>query len=70
MANIYDPDFDELRKPLQDLASLRTFNPRSAVTSYLFNDSSTPTPPPPAAPVATPPPAASGERTPVDLEAT
>lgn len=32
------PDFDELRKPLQDLQQLRNFDPRRAVTKHLFDD--------------------------------
>jgi sec-independent protein translocase protein TatB len=31
-------DFDELRKPLQDLQQLRNFDPRRAVTKHLFED--------------------------------
>lgn len=32
------PEFDELRAPLEDLRSLRSFNPRSAITRHLFDD--------------------------------
>jgi sec-independent protein translocase protein TatB len=32
------PEFDELRKPLEDLRGLRGFNPRSAITRHLFDD--------------------------------
>ncbi|AEA23282.1 Sec-independent protein translocase protein TatB [Pseudonocardia benzenivorans] len=32
------PEFDELRKPLEDLRSLRDFNPRTAVRRTLFDD--------------------------------
>ena len=31
-------DFEELRKPLQDLQQLRNFDPRRAVTKHLFDD--------------------------------
>jgi sec-independent protein translocase protein TatB len=57
------PEFDELRKPLEDLRGLRDFNPRTAVRRTLFesddapqkpngypaaNGSSPPAPAPPA----------------------
>lgn len=32
------PEFDELRKPLDELRSLRNFNPRTAATRALFDD--------------------------------
>ena len=32
------PEFDELRKPLEDLRGLRNFNPRTAVRRTLFDD--------------------------------
>lgn len=32
------PEFDELRRPLEDLRSLREFNPRRAVTTHLLGD--------------------------------
>jgi sec-independent protein translocase protein TatB len=31
-------DYEELRKPLQDLQQLRNFDPRRAVTKHLFDD--------------------------------
>ena len=31
------PEFDELRKPLEDLRGIRNFDPRSAVTRHLFD---------------------------------
>ena len=31
------PEFDDLRKPLEDLRSLRDFNPRAAVTKTLLD---------------------------------
>lgn len=32
------PEFDELRKPLEDLRELRGFNPRRAFTRHLLDD--------------------------------
>jgi sec-independent protein translocase protein TatB len=32
------PEFDELRKPLEDLRGLRNFNPRTAVRRTLFDN--------------------------------
>lgn len=32
------PDFDEFRKPLEDLRGIRNFNPRRAATRQLFGD--------------------------------
>jgi sec-independent protein translocase protein TatB len=32
------PEFDELRKPLEELRSLRNFNPKTAATRALFDD--------------------------------
>ncbi|MDQ3885432.1 MAG: sec-independent translocase [Actinomycetota bacterium] len=32
------PEFDELRKPLEDLRSLRGFTPRRMMTRHLFDD--------------------------------
>jgi sec-independent protein translocase protein TatB len=71
------PEFDELRKPLEELRGLRNFNPRTAVRRSLFDDEpqtnghtgST------AAPQSyTPPPAperlAKNERPPIDPDAT
>jgi len=31
------PEFDELRKPLEDLRGLRSFHPRSALTRHLLD---------------------------------
>jgi sec-independent protein translocase protein TatB len=36
------PEFDELRKPLEDLRGLRDFNPRTAVRRTLFDDDPVP----------------------------
>jgi sec-independent protein translocase protein TatB len=32
------PEFDELRKPLEDLRGLRGFNPRRTITRHLLDD--------------------------------
>jgi sec-independent protein translocase protein TatB len=79
LRNEMGDDFDELRKPLEDLQQLRNFDPRRAVTRHLFDDVDTAnghtkpnghTPPPPQ-PAATPdPPAAKGEKSPFDPDAT
>jgi sec-independent protein translocase protein TatB len=50
------PEFDELRKPLEDLRGLRDFNPRAAVRRTLFD----PDPEPPLKPNGYAPPAANG----------
>lgn len=34
----FGTDFDEIRKPLEELRSLRNFNPRTAATNMLFGD--------------------------------
>src|SRR5687768_15588359 len=65
------PEFDELRKPLEELRGLRNFNPRTAVARSLFDDEPAKpngyTPPKP-----TPPPARleRNEVPPVDPDAT
>jgi sec-independent protein translocase protein TatB len=80
------PEFDELRKPLEDLRGLRDFSPRNAVRRTLFDpdpsdgSSSRPMKPNGYAPgangtpgvAATPPPAPlrPGERPPIDPDAT
>ncbi|MCE3556392.1 Sec-independent protein translocase protein TatB [Pseudonocardia sp. RS11V-5] len=38
LRNELGPEFDELRKPLEDLRGLRNFNPRTAVRRTLFED--------------------------------
>ncbi len=38
LKNEMGDDFEELRKPLQDLQQLRNFDPRRAVTKHLFDD--------------------------------
>ncbi|HEY3259931.1 MAG TPA: Sec-independent protein translocase protein TatB, partial [Pseudonocardiaceae bacterium] len=56
-------DFDELRKPLEELRGIRDLNPRRMVTRHLFDDddvkpngyptpSPYPAPPPPARPLS------------------
>jgi sec-independent protein translocase protein TatB len=70
------PEFDELRKPLQDLQQLRSFDPKRAVARHLFDDDGNGngnkpngyTPPPPAA--VDPPSLAPGEKAPFDPDAT
>ena len=71
------PEFDELRKPLEDLRSIRDLNPRRMVTKHLLDDddvkpngySAPYTPPAPAVPPA-PRPLEPGERPPIDPDAT
>ena len=71
------PDFDELRKPLQDLQQLRNFDPRRAVAKHLFDDEPNGnggvkpngyTAPPAAA--TEPPSLPPGEKAPFDPDAT
>lgn len=38
LKNEMGDDYEELRKPLQDLQQLRNFDPRRAVTKHLFDD--------------------------------
>jgi sec-independent protein translocase protein TatB len=73
------PEFDELRKPLEDLRVLREFNPRNAVRRTLFDGDDEPVksnghapalndhpaPVPPAAPAP-----AADRRPPIDPDAT
>ena len=76
----FGSEFDELRKPLEELRSLRDLNPRTAVRRTLLEDGppttkpnghspnlskGVPPPPPPAAPRL-----AAGERPPIDPDAT
>ena len=70
------PEFDELRKPLEDLKGLRDFNPRTAVRRTLFDDDE-PEPTKPngyaptnGAPAAAPARLTPGERPPIDPDAT
>ena len=79
------PEFDELRKPLEDLRGLRDFNPRTAVRRTLFdsddppqkpngypgpNGSSTPGTATPPAPLPSAQAPTPGERPPIDPDAT
>ena len=73
------PDFDELRKPLEDLQGLRNFDPRRAVTKHLFDDDASNGYKPNGyatprnEPVAAPPPApalGTNEKPPFDPDAT
>ncbi|HKS45512.1 MAG TPA: Sec-independent protein translocase protein TatB [Amycolatopsis sp.] len=76
------PDFDEFRKPLEDLRQLRNFDPRRAVTQHLFDGDPDPlglngisggsTKPNgyPTASTAKPDPLKPGEKPPVDPDAT
>lgn len=74
------PEFDELRKPLQDLQQLRGFDPKRAVAKHLFDDDPVFTNGTPLPPVGTPtsvptPPRDEkslnpGERPPIDPDAT
>jgi sec-independent protein translocase protein TatB len=67
------PDFDELRKPLEDLRGIRDLNPRRMVSRHLFDDLDDEVKPngfptaPPSPPVR---PLAPGERPPIDPDAT
>lgn len=68
-------DFDELRKPLEDLRGIRDLNPRRMVTRHLFDEDDDlkpngyPTvPAPKSSPAARP--LAPGERPPIDPDAT
>ncbi|WP_232660455.1 Sec-independent protein translocase protein TatB [Pseudonocardia sp. TRM90224] len=71
------PEFDELRKPLEELRGLRDFNPRTAVQRTLFDD---PPEPKPTNGTSTtgfvkdtkpaPEPLAKNERPPIDPDAT
>ncbi|MER7010945.1 Sec-independent protein translocase protein TatB [Saccharopolyspora sp. NPDC000359] len=70
------PEFDDLRKPLEDLRGIRNFNPRSAVTKHLFDGenpldlNSNGNGQPPTQPKPQQRPLAPGERPPFDSDAT
>ncbi|GHF77748.1 sec-independent protein translocase protein TatB [Amycolatopsis bartoniae] len=76
------PEFDEFRKPLEDLRQLRNFDPRRAITNHLFDGDPDPlglngtsggsTKPNgyPAAAKAEPEALKPGEKPPVDPDAT
>lgn len=74
------PEFRQLRKPLQDLQALRSFDPKARLTRYLLDDAfpepPTPTrtttdahPTPPVTPAGEAP-LRPGERPPIDPDAT
>lgn len=71
------PELQQLRKPLQEMQALRTFDPKTALGRYLLDDaftephSAAATNTAPAGPVATArSPLKPGERPPVDPDAT
>ncbi|CAM00365.1 sec-independent protein translocase protein TatB [Saccharopolyspora erythraea NRRL 2338] len=75
------PEFDELRKPLEDLRGIRNFDPKRAMTNHLFDgenpldgvtrNGSTPSSPSASAPrPADQRPLAPGEKPPYDSDAT
>ncbi len=72
------PEFDELRKPLEDLRGLRDLSPRTAVRRALLDPDPAPGKPngfpvdgaPAAFPPAPPPRLSPGERPPIDPDAT
>lgn len=85
LRNEMGDDYDELRKPLQDLQQLRNFDPRRAMTKHLFDDidvnnttkpnghtppPTTPAPAPAKQEEPTPPAPAAGEKAPFDPDAT
>jgi sec-independent protein translocase protein TatB len=75
LRNEMGPEFEELRKPLENLRELRNFDPKRMVTQHLFNDEpANGTKPngytaPPVMPTAQPP-LAPGEKPPFDPDAT
>jgi sec-independent protein translocase protein TatB len=66
------PEFEQLRKPLEDLRELRNFDPKKAVTKHLFDDAPVEKPNgyPVAAPAPVERPLEAGERAPYDPDAT
>jgi sec-independent protein translocase protein TatB len=70
------PEYESLRKPLEDLRELRNFDPKRAITKHLWDDLPSQKPNGyPAAPPANPQPARDrpleqGERPPYDPDAT
>ena len=55
LRNELGPEFDELRKPLEELRGLRNFNPRTAATQALFGDEPEPSSPTASRPARTAP---------------
>jgi sec-independent protein translocase protein TatB len=79
LRNEMGDDFEDLRKPLQDLQQLRNFDPRRAVTRHLFDDVDSGNggtkpngyAPPPSTPAPAPQEAKKpGEKAPFDPDAT
>ncbi len=78
LKNELGSDFDDLRKPLQDLQQLRSFDPKSIVTKTLFGEDQPTAKPngyagtqpalPPAPPTLDPP--KPGDRPKIDPDAT
>ena len=76
----FGPEFDELRKPLEELRSLRDLDPRNAVRRTLFEDNRVDPPKPNGfssgpnmtkeTPAAVPEKLSPGERPPIDPDAT
>ena len=69
------PEFDELRKPLEDLRELRDFSPKRAITRQFLADLDVAAEKPNGFPAPTPPirpinPLGSGEPIPFDPDAT
>jgi sec-independent protein translocase protein TatB len=70
------PEFEELRKPLQDLQGLRNFDPKRAVARHLFDDDgnggtkANGYTPPPTTSAAPEPTLSPGEKPPFDPDAT
>ncbi len=70
------PEFENIRKPLEDLQEIRNFNPKRAVTQHLLNDwdaddnNSKPNGYPAAEPPHAQRPLAPGEKPPFDPDAT
>lgn len=80
LKNEMGPEFEQIRKPLEDLRELRNFNPRQAITKHLWDDQPDEKPnghpstgyPPVPTEQAPPPqrPLAHDERPPYDPDAT
>ncbi|MFD4670844.1 Sec-independent protein translocase protein TatB [Lentzea sp. NPDC058450] len=69
------PEFESLRKPLEDLRELRNFDPKRAVAKHLFEEPENGTksngyPTPSTPPAAEQRPLGPGERPPYDPDAT
>lgn len=70
------PEFEQLRKPLEDLRELRNFDPKRAITKHLWDDAPSEKPnghpavPPARDSVSRDRPLEQGERPPYDPDAT